>query len=157
MILDRPDDHASPHPGDNLDTTGRSVLYGVLQHVGAEPSAHETITAEQERWGSIAQLAAEDETIPGAAQRDRWATLIRHSGLTAEPTDATIESEAFGALTAELRRAAANHHDLDTMLPRPVAARGSPMLTTSPPSCTTGSPAPPPAQRARAAPARHRG
>lgn len=124
VILDRPDDHASPHPGDNLDATGRSVLYGVLQHVGAELSAHETITAEQERWGSIAQLAAEYETIAAAAQRDRWATLIRDSGLTAEQTDAAIESEAFGALTAELRRAEANHHDLDTLLPRLVAARG---------------------------------
>lgn len=124
VILDRPDEHAHPHPGDNPDATGRSVLFGVLQHVGAELSAHETITAEQEQWGSIAQLAAEYETIAAAAQRDRWATLIRGSGLTAEQAEAAIESEAFGALTAELRRAEANHHDLDTLLPRLVAARG---------------------------------
>lgn len=96
----------------------------VLLHVGAELSAHETITAEQEQWGSIAQLAAEYETIAAAAERDRWATLIRASGLTAEQADAAIESEAFGALTAELRRAEANHHDLDTLFPRLVAARG---------------------------------
>ncbi|HJC29067.1 MobF family relaxase [Nocardioides sp. L-11A] len=124
VILDRPDEHAHPHPGDNPDATGRSVLYGVLQHVGAELSAHETITAEHEHWGSIAQLAAEYETIAAAAQRDRWATLIRDSGLTAEQADAAIESEAFGALTAELRRAEANHHDLDRLFPRLVAARG---------------------------------
>ena len=124
VILDRPDEHAEPHPGDNPHATGRSVLYGVLQHVGAELSAHETITAEQEHWGSIAQLAAEYETIAAAAQRDRWATLIRSSGLTAEQVEAAIESEAFGALTAELRRAEANHHDLDTLFPRLVAARG---------------------------------
>ncbi|GAA2121758.1 hypothetical protein GCM10009824_24390 [Kocuria atrinae] len=124
VILDRPDEHAEPHPGDNPDATGRSVLFGVLQHVGAELSAHETITAEQEQWGSIAQLAAEYETIAAAAQRDRWATLIRASGLTTEQADAAIESEAFGALTAELRRAEANHHNLDTLLPRLVAARG---------------------------------
>ena len=48
-ILDRPDDHATSHPGDNPDATARTVLYGVLQHSGAELSAHETITAEQDR------------------------------------------------------------------------------------------------------------
>jgi len=94
VILDRADEHAHPHPGDNADATGRSVLFGVLQHVGAELSARETITAEQEQWGSIAQLAAEYETIAAAAQRDRWATLIRSSGLTVEQADAAIESEA---------------------------------------------------------------
>ncbi len=124
VVLDRPDEHAEPHPGDSRDATGRSVLFGVLQHVGAELSAHETITAEQEHWGSIAQLAAEYETIAAAAQRDRWATLIRASGLAAEQADAAIESEAFGALTAELRRAEANHHDLARLFPRLVAARG---------------------------------
>src|SRR5699024_7049067 len=47
VVLDRPDDHAAPHPSDNEEATGRSVLFGVLQHSGAELSAHETITAEQ--------------------------------------------------------------------------------------------------------------
>ncbi|RKN69355.1 conjugal transfer protein [Microbacterium sp. CGR2] len=124
VILDRADEHAHPHPADNPDTTARSVLYGVLQHAGAELSAHETITAEHEHWGSIAQLAAEYETIAAAAQHDRWVNLVRASGLSPEQADTAIESEAFGALTAELRRAEANHHALDTMLPRLVAARG---------------------------------
>ena len=123
VTLDRADDHAEPHPGDDPDATARSVLYGVLQHSGAELSAHETIGAEQEQWGSIAQLAAEYETIAAAAQRDRWAMLVRSSGLTDEQADSAIESEAFGPLTAELRRAEANHHDIDTLLPRIVAAR----------------------------------
>ncbi|WP_344079927.1 MobF family relaxase [Nostocoides veronense] len=124
VVLDRADEHAEPYPGDNPDATARGVLYGVLQHVGAELSAHETLTVEQEHWGSIAQLAAEYETIAAVAQRDRWVTLIRSSGLTTEQTETAIESEAFGALTAELRRAEANHHDLDTLFPRLVAARG---------------------------------
>lgn len=124
VVLDRPDDHAQPHPGDNPDASARSVLYGVLQHTGAELSAHETITAEQDTWGSIAQLAAEYETIAAAAQHDRWAGLVRTSGLTEEQSETVIESEAFGALTAELRRAEANHHDMDRLLPRLVAARG---------------------------------
>ncbi len=125
VVLDRPDDaHPEPHPGDNPDATARSVLYGVLQHVGAELSAHETITAEQDHWGSIAQLAAEYETIAAAAQHDRWATLIHAAGLSEEQANTVIESDAFGALTAELRRAEANHHDLDRLFPRLVTARG---------------------------------
>jgi conjugative relaxase-like TrwC/TraI family protein len=72
-------EHAVPHPGDNPNITARSILYGVLQHIGAELSAHETIAAEQDRWGSIAQLAAEYDTIAQAAQHDRWATLTRCS------------------------------------------------------------------------------
>ncbi|MEJ1092947.1 MobF family relaxase [Microbacterium istanbulense] len=124
VTLDRADDHAQPHPGDDPHATARSVLYGVLQHSGAELSAHEATVAEQEQWGSIAQLAAEYETIAAAAQHDRWATLIRSSGLTDEQADSAIESDAFGPLAAELRRAEANHHDVETLLPRLVAARG---------------------------------
>ncbi len=124
VVLDRPDDHATAHPGDNPDATARSVLYGVLQHSGAELSAHETITAEQDRWGSIAQLAAEYETIAAAAQHDRWTTLVRGSGLTDEQAQAVIGSDAFGALTAELRRAEANHYNVNVLLPRLIKARG---------------------------------
>lgn len=123
VILDRLDDHATAHPGDNPDATARTVLYGVLQHSGAELSAHETITAEQDRWGSIAQLVAEYETIAAAAQHDRWTTLITTSGRTTDQAQAVIDSDAFGALTAELRRAEANHHNVDTLLPRLIKAR----------------------------------
>lgn len=125
VAVDKPDDsHEGPHPGDNSEATARSVLYGVLQHVGAELSAHETITAEQDAWANIAQLAAEYETIAAAAQHDRWTGLIQASGLTDEEAEAAISSPAFGALTAELRRAEANHHDIDVLLPRLVHARG---------------------------------
>ena len=124
VTLDRADDHAQPHPGDDPHATARSVLYGVLQHSGAELSAHETIVAEQEQWGSLAQLAAEYETIAAAAQQDRWASLIRGSGLTGEQADSAIASEAFGPLAAELRRAEANHYNVDALLPRLAAARG---------------------------------
>ncbi|RAE29334.1 hypothetical protein DN524_33730, partial [Burkholderia multivorans] len=48
VVLDRADEHAEPYPGDNPDATARGVLYGVLQHVGAELSAHETLPVEQE-------------------------------------------------------------------------------------------------------------
>jgi energy-coupling factor transporter ATP-binding protein EcfA2 len=124
VAVDQPDTaHDIPHPGDNQTATGRSVLYGALQHAGAELSAHETITAEQETWGSIAQLAAEYETIAAAAQHDRWATLIQNSGLTDTQTAEVLSSDAFGPLTAELRRAEANHHDVDVLLPKLLRAR----------------------------------
>jgi conjugative relaxase-like TrwC/TraI family protein len=125
VAVDKPDAaHDGPHPGDNEEATARSVLFGVLQHVGAELSAHETITAEQDTWASIAQLAAEYETLAAAAQHDRWAALIRSSGLSDDDADDAIASPVFGALTAELRRAEANQHDVETLLPRLVRARG---------------------------------
>ena len=121
VALDQPDDsHASPHPE---DVNARTVLFGVLQHSGVELSAHQTIEAEQEAWSSIAQLAAEYETIAGRAQRDRWADLLRACGLTAAQAEAVIVSDAFGPLTAELRRAEAHHHDVDRLLSRIVARR----------------------------------
>ncbi|WP_218837196.1 MobF family relaxase [Cutibacterium avidum] len=123
VAVDQPDAaHDVPHPGDNQAATGRSVLYGVLQHAGAELSAHEATVAEQEAWGSIAQLAAEYETIAAAAQHDRWATLIQHCGLTDAQAAEVLASDAFGPLTAELRRAEANHYDVDALLPRLVGA-----------------------------------
>lgn len=115
--------HLAPHPADDMGATGRSVLAGVLARVGAEPSAHEALAAEQEAWGSIAQLAAEYETIAAVAGRDRWAALLRSSGLSEADAAAAVESDAFGPLTAELRRAEANHYDVDALLPRLVRAR----------------------------------
>ena len=109
-------------PGE--ETTAREVLYGILQRSGAELSAHQAITGEQETWGSIAQLAAEYETIAAAAQHDRWATLVRSSGLTPEQADAAIESAAFGPFSAELRRAEANGHDVERLLPTAVSRYG---------------------------------
>ncbi len=120
VAVDRPD---AAHEGPRSDATGRSVVAGILQHVGAELSAHETITAEQDTWGSIAQLAAEYETLAAAAQHDRWALLVRSSGLTDDEAEDAINSPAFGALTAELRRAEANQHDIEALLPRLVRAR----------------------------------
>ncbi|WP_230953406.1 MobF family relaxase [Propionibacterium freudenreichii] len=125
VAIDRPnDDHAQAHPGDNPDATARSVLLGVIQHVGAEPSAHQALTAEQDRWGSVGQLAAEYETIAQEAQADRWHTLLAESGLTGQQVDDILASDAYGALSAELRSAEANHHDLDQLLPRLVNVRG---------------------------------
>ncbi|GAA2963047.1 MobF family relaxase [Microbacterium schleiferi] len=125
VVTSRPDDnHSARHPGNRPDTTARDVLAGVLGHVGAELSAHETLIAEQESWGSIAQLAAEYETIASSAQRPRWINLIHACGLPPALAEAAMASEAFGALSAGLRRAEALGHNVDALLPRIAAARG---------------------------------
>jgi conjugative relaxase-like TrwC/TraI family protein len=124
VATDQPDvAHVGPRPGDNPEATARSILFGVLHHLGAELSAQETIKVEQETWGSTAQLAAEYETLAGAAQHDRWVSLVRRSGLSRDQAEAAIASDAFGPLTAEFRLAEALHFDLDAVLPRVIAAR----------------------------------
>ena len=121
VALDKPDEgHAPPEPD---EVTARTVLFGVLQHSGAELSAHQMIESEQERWSSIARIAAEYETIAAVAQRDRWIGLLETCGLPDEQVELVLASDSFGPLTAELRRAEANHHDVDRLLPELVAQR----------------------------------
>ncbi|GGM49704.1 MobF family relaxase [Microbacterium saperdae] len=109
---------------DDLQMTARSILYGILQHVGAEQSAHETITTEQDMWGSLAQLAAEYDTIAQEAQQDRWVTLLEQGGLTPQAIDELVETESFGILITELRRLEADGHDINDLLPRVIRAGG---------------------------------
>ena len=121
VALDNPDEgHAPPEPD---EVNARTVLYGVLHHSGAELSAHQMIVEEQERWSSIAQIAAEYETIAAVAQRDRWIDTNENSGLTPAQAEQVLASDSFGPLTAELRRAEANHHDVDRLLPAVVKRR----------------------------------
>lgn len=122
VALDQPDDSHSTPEAD--DVTARTVLYGVLQHSGADLSATQTIEAEYELHGDIDRLAAELETIAAEAQHERFVDLLSRSGLTAEQHAAVVESTAFGPLTAALRRAEAYHHDLERLLPRVVGRHG---------------------------------
>jgi conjugative relaxase-like TrwC/TraI family protein len=115
------EDHQKPYGVPDEEITARTVLYGVLNHPGAEASAHETLQAERERWTSIAQLTAEYDTLAAAAQNHRWNTLIRRSGLEPAQADAVLASDAFGPLATELRHAEADGHDVDTLLPKLVA------------------------------------
>ena len=121
VALDKPDEGHAPPELDEV--TAHSVLYGVLHHSGAELSAHQMIESEQEHWSSIAQIAAEYETIAAVAQHDRWIGLLEICGLTDEQVELVLASDSFGPLTAELRRAEANHHDVDRLLPAVVARR----------------------------------
>src|SRR3546814_9973756 len=57
VAVDKPDpSHDGPHPGQNDEVNGRSVLISVLQHVGAELSAHETIAVEQRSEENTSEL-----------------------------------------------------------------------------------------------------
>jgi hypothetical protein len=107
-----------------MTSPARTVLYGVLQHSGANLSAHQTIEAEYATYGSIDRLAAELETIAADAQKDRFADLLRRSGLTQEQHDAVLGATAFGPLAAAMRRAEAYHHDLERLTPRVVRQHG---------------------------------
>ena len=107
---------------DDLQNTARSILYGILQHTGAELSARETITEEQDEWTSIRQLAAEYETIAQSAQHDRWLGLLRAGGLDETTIDELVTTDAYGILSTELRRLDAEGHDVDALLPRVVLA-----------------------------------
>lgn len=116
--------HLEEHQHSPADgSTARAILAGILARRGAEPSAHEAIETEQETWGTIAQLAAEYDTIAQTAQHDRWVAALARSGLTALQVDAITESDSFGPLAAELRRAEANHHDPERLLVDAVTAR----------------------------------
>jgi conjugative relaxase-like TrwC/TraI family protein len=122
VALDQPDDSHSTPEAD--DVTARTVLYGVLQHSGADLSATQTIEAEYELHGGIDRLAAELETVAVDAQHDRFVDLLRRSGLTAEQHAVAVESTAFGPLAAALRRAEAYHHDLEELVPHIVGRHG---------------------------------
>lgn len=124
VSLNRPDEeHIHPPTEDTAAVAARRVLAGVLKHVGAELSAHQTIAAEQDVWGSVAQLASEYETIAAAAQQPRWETAIRATRLTQAEADAALASTAFGVLAAELRRAEADGYDAERLLTALVASR----------------------------------
>ena len=121
VVVDTPglEEHLQPAE----PPTGRAVLAGVLAHIGAEPSAHQAITDEQETWGGIAQLAAEYETIAASAVHDTYLHLLSHAGLSQAQLDELVAGESYGALVAELRRLEAHRHDLATLLRATVTAR----------------------------------
>jgi len=106
------------------EVTARTILFGVLQHEGAEKSAHETIEAEQAKWSSITQLAAEYETIAQAAQHQRFAAAVTSSGLADDHAGAVVGGESFGSLVAQLRRTEADGHHPEQLLSRAVRAGG---------------------------------
>lgn len=124
--------HLEDHQRLDEEPTARTVLYGVLKHEGAEMSAHETLTAEQEEWTSIAHFADQYETIAQAAQAERVADLLQQSGLAWELIDQITEGDSYGSLITVLRRAEAAGHQPQRLIDR--ASNAGPLAEADDPS-----------------------
>ncbi|WP_460753896.1 MobF family relaxase [Myceligenerans cantabricum] len=135
IATDRPD---ANHTGPDDTVSYQATLYGVLQHRGAELSAHQAAEAERETWTGRARLIAEYDHITDVAQRPRWARVVAAAlvagGFTHEEAQAHLQPDggrlgggagldtsratSFDALRRELRRAEACGWDVERLLPR---------------------------------------
>ena len=104
------------------EQTGRQILEQILATTSTETSATETLRALQDDATSLAQLAPIHETLVQAAQRQRWTTVIAGCGFTDEQTAQVLNSPAYGALVAALRRAEHDGHPMHRVLPALAAA-----------------------------------
>jgi hypothetical protein len=111
------DTRAEDEHGPTEELAARDVLEQVLARTGADQAAHEAMRTELDRVASIAQLAAEYDTIAREARKDRWATLAAAALPHLRAEDAAA-SPAWPGLVAALRRADAAGLDLDTAMPR---------------------------------------
>lgn len=114
--------HLEEHQLSDAEPTARSILHGVLQHEGAEKSAHETIEAEQQAWATIAHLADQYETIAQAAQAEHVTELLEQAELESDVLGQITESETFGSIVTTLRRAEATGHQSEHLITRALEA-----------------------------------
>ena len=56
--------------------------------------------------------------------KDKEITLFGDADFQLQQVEDILASDAYGALSAELRNAEANHHNLDQLLPRLIKVRG---------------------------------
>jgi conjugative relaxase-like TrwC/TraI family protein len=117
-----------PDPDTGHDETthrhsARDVLAGVLHNEGADVSAHEAIRRAHEYGESIANLAAEYQTIVAFTEHDRWEALMTRSGLTPIQVEAVRASQSYGPLRATLGDAENRGLDVDRAFPALVRGR----------------------------------
>ena len=117
-------DPATSHDGVTEPQTARQVLAGVLANEGGEQSATDTIRSSWDAAESIGQLSSEYLTLAREAQRERWDTLIEHSGLDQTQVDQVRASAAYGPLVHAFAQAQARGIHPETVIPRLVAAPG---------------------------------
>jgi hypothetical protein len=103
--------------------TARDVLIGTLRNEGADAAAHDMMRRQQDEAEGMERLSAEYLTLAAAAQAERWHTLLAAAGFTEPELQSVRSSDAFGQLTASLRRAEARHLDVDTALPELISGR----------------------------------
>ena len=116
-------DAATGHDGAVMPQSAHDVLAGVLANESRELSAHEALARAQRQSDDIATLAAEYEAIARVAQQERWDALLRLCGLGPRRTEEVKRSDAYGPLSAALRRAEASGLDLESGLRDLVAER----------------------------------
>jgi hypothetical protein len=123
LVLDPPAHRHSDHPlttsaADNEQSTRGEVLNAIATNASGQSSAHEAIRVEQDRAGSIAQLANEAETIAAYAH-DLAATDLLITVLGDTPTiTALLDDKHFDQVVTAIRRAQAAGTDVPTGLPR---------------------------------------
>jgi hypothetical protein len=122
------DTHYDPEPETSHGQTGepqtaREVLIGALRNEGADVAAHDMIRRQQDQAEGMERLAAEYLTLATDAQAERWDTLLASAGFTEVELQSVRSSEAFGELTASLRRAEARRLDVVAALPKLVSGR----------------------------------
>ena len=123
LVLDPPTrgqtgDHQHPQGGaDGEQWTRGEVMHAIVTNVGAQSSAHETIRVEQDKAGSIAQLAVEAETIAAYAH-DLAAGEAVFTALGDTPaTAALVGDEQFDLVVRAIRAAYAAGVDVPAVLP----------------------------------------
>ncbi|MGA2306573.1 MAG: AAA family ATPase, partial [Acidimicrobiales bacterium] len=122
------DTHYDPDPETSHGQTSepqaaRDVLIGVLRNEGADVAAHDMMRRQQDEAEGMERLSAEYLTLASAAQAERWDALLAVAGFTEAELQSVRSSDAFGQLTASLRRAEARRLDIDTALPKLVSGR----------------------------------
>ncbi|MFW6033848.1 MAG: AAA family ATPase, partial [bacterium] len=111
------DTHADDEHGPTDEPTVQDVLEQVLARTSADQAAHEVMRTEHDRVASIAQLAAEYDTIAREARKDRWAALAAAALPDMPPEDAAT-SPAWPGLVDAWRQAETAGLDLDTANPQ---------------------------------------
>jgi len=123
LVLDPPAHRHLDHPlttsaADSEQPTRGEVLNAIATTTSGQTSAHEAIRVEQDRAGSIAQLANEAETIAAYAH-DLAATDLLINVLGDTPTiNALLDDKHFGQVVTAIRHAYAAGTDVPTVLPR---------------------------------------
>ena len=138
VALDRADDHAQPHPGDDPHATARSVLYGVLQHSG--PNSRRTRPSWPNRNSGAPSLNSPPSTRPSPPQLNTTAGPPS-SGAPGSPRTRPRAPSSPRRLARLRPNCAAPKPTTTTSIrscPASSPRGGSATPTTSPPSFITG-------------------
>ncbi len=112
------DDHRHSLDGADSDPLTRAeVLHAIATNSGAQPSAHEAIRVEQDRAGSIAQLAVEAETIASYAHELAAGDLLLAALGQNSAVLAVLDDDRFDRVVTAIRAARTVGIDPATALP----------------------------------------